>query len=694
MEDQVLLTHRPIKKIQLVSIACVVHKRISFFSGKSYFGCSKKRFESDIPLSDMNNVPDDLSVEMLYTPQTELPNDDTLYALLDLLHDEWVRTDITSGDDLVSWACERFEVLTTQVTFNQLHDKSNKRMMQLVQLDRMFKNREELLSGDAVILEKIARIAHVIRQCMVIVESAASLFYHLDPAREMLLPKEWKIDNIFCNGLDEKCSSFQSLLLFVLKKLATAEFRKLDGFCYEQVKTADGDRTHAWVRGDSLETFVYKVVQKDPDRDQWMNLTNPRDNGQAVIKHIKEARNIEFPDLLVNRYIFAYTNGLYNIDTDMFYPFDMQPDWSDMAEEITTFRRNHGWSDTYTAISPTESDVAVQFLNQPFRFAITPETEKDFDPDLIILPELDTILNSQKLDDGTKRWVLLMLCRLFFPVGYDGWQVMLFIKGMAGSGKSTIAKFIRSFFESTMVTTMSSNMEGKFGLSSIYKGLICVCAEVRADFGMDQGSWQSAVSGEEVSIMVKNQTAFSHKWDTPLFFLGNELPNYPNSSGSVDRRLFMIEVGHLIAASDPHLYSKLEKNADNFQRKGVSYYHAACREFGNTDIWDIPALPEQIMEFRATMRASVDCLFSFVKDETTFRFHPTFFMPMKDFRDMYTEYRKELGYTTQIWKKEVYTQVFQGIGLIITRTAEERIYRNSKISDIWIGGIDLMTVDS
>ena len=639
----------------------------------------------------MDDIPDNLTTDMLYTPQTQLPNDATLYALLDLMHTEWVRTDITTGDGLVAWACGRLEVDATTVTYKSLQEQADKRMLQLVQLDRMFKNRTELLSGDALIMEKIARIAHVIRQAKVIVESAASLFYHLDSSREMLLPKEWKIENIFCNGADDKCTSFQSLLLYVLQQLSTAEYRRLNGDCYVQELTPSGERTHAWKKTkEELGDFVYRVTQKESNRDQWMNMTNPPDNGQRVIKHIKEACNVEFPDLIVNRYLFSYDNGLYNVESDMFYPFDAQADWPAMAKEITIFRRENDWGDSYTAVPPTATDVAVKYLNQPFRFDITPDTEETFNPDDIQLKELDKILDAQKLDEGTKRWVLLMLCRLFFPVGFDAWQVMLFIKGIAGSGKSTLAKFIREYYDASMITTLASNLEGKFGLSSIYKGLICVCAEVRADFGLDQGTWQSAVSGEEVSVMEKFKTAFAYKWDTPMFFLGNELPSYPNSSGSVDRRLFMIEFGYIISSSDPNLYKSMVRNMDNFQRKGVSLYHAARREFGNKDIWDIPQLPQQVMDFKATMRKAVDCLDSFLGDKTRFQLDPSAFMKLADFRDMYMAYRKEQGHPPQKWGKDVYSQGFQLHGILEKPDPETRTYGGNTSSEYWIIGIDLI----
>ena len=61
-----------------------------------------------------------------------------------------------------------------------------------------------------------------------------------------------------------------------------------------------------------------------------------------------------------------------------------------------------------------------------------------------------------------------LLGRLLYEVGQrDNWQVLLFVKGMAGSGKSTIAKLIRNCYPSHLVGTLGSKMEETFGLSAI-----------------------------------------------------------------------------------------------------------------------------------------------------------------------------------------------------------------------------------
>ena len=492
------------------------------------------------------------------------------------------------------------------------------------------------------------------------IQSTAILFKQLDPVSSFQLnDHKWNPDSFFQFTMeDDKANSFQKILVAVLKRIAVAGLRRLDEDCYEQIISVGGG-SRAWKRR-CRQGFIYSNIQKETDYEEWKHLTNPHDNGEKVVNHLIASSQIEFPVIEMNRYLWSYRNGIYNVDQDMFYPFAMpiftkvaqitraavqakareytptagdgyadfdysapalvvdgvkiwqvekgtalvyqsffkigetlylneygRESWPRLAREIQTFRRGmhiahiddvtaeavkslpsstlevapnmsvaserdgvkvwmidaatHELMDSsifyvdglyyknsnghapwktsqnkpYVATAPTPSDVAVKFFDTDFRFRITPEEEAVFSPDNVQLPEMETIMNAQDLEADSQKWLVLMLCRLFFPIGYDRWKVVLFVKGVAGSGKSTLAQIIRNFYPPTCGITLSSNIEAKFGLSAIYKGMVYVCAEVREDFGLDQAEWQSCVSGEEVQIAVKQRTAFN-KVDDPV----------------------------------------------------------------------------------------------------------------------------------------------------------------------------------
>lgn len=775
-------------------------------------------------------LTDDASISQATNEEVE--------AMLDELHTEWkgptfLDNDGIRSDALNAWACERFDINIETVTIDELNRNTKIRIKQLKKLFDEIQMRK--MEGE--VQEKLARIAKIMREARNTIQSTAILFKQLDPVSSYQMDKhKWNPDSFFQFTLeDEKANSFQKILIAVLKRIAVAGLRRLDEDCYEQIMLDSGESSGAWKRKTSIKDFIYANIQKETDYEEWKHLTNPHDNGEKVVNHLIASAQIEFPVIEMNRYLWSYKNGIYNVDQDMFYPFSMaiftrveqitkrgvqtkakaynptegdgyydfdfsspcyeidgvkiwqvekktvlhpvsffkigdalylndhgRESWPRLAYEIQTFRRgmhighindvttelvktlpicsldvqpnmsvasekngvkvwmidgitynlmetsifyvdgnyyknSNGhpvWktsqNDLYVATAPTTNDVAVKYFDTEFRFRITPEEEATFTPDSIVLPEMETIMNAQDLEDDSQKWLVLMLCRLFFPIGYDRWQVVLFVKGVAGSGKSTLAQIIRNFYPPTCVTTLSSNIEAKFGLSAIYKGMVCVCAEVREDFGLDQAEWQSCVSGEEVQIAVKQRTAFAHKWTTPFFWLGNELPNYKNASGSVDRRFFMIEFNKKVFNSDPHLLSKFQKNIDYFQRKGVYLYHEALRKFGEKDIWASGVLGKQLIDWRNSVKLSSDMLYAFLSDteNSKFEYAAHLYMPLEDFKEEYFQFRKQNGGDKVRWTAAHYQAVFTDMSLIL-QGPDERVFRGTPVVKKWLQGIDL-----
>ena len=773
------------------------------------------------------------TADSLYLPISadNCPTTEDTRGMLDELYREWVPGEVGNIRELHMWACERFETSLEAITPGILEKATSRRIMQYKKLFNLIKDNNEL-STDGIVRERVERVAKVIREARNSLQAVAVLYFQMDDNQQLAISHAWNPDSFF-QFEDEKATNFQKLLLHILKKLAVDQFRKLDDHCYKQViieKT--GEQSHAWEDCMSIKDYIFNRVQKETDYEEWKCLTNPHDNGDKVVSHLIASTQIEFPALVMNRYLWAYNNGLYNVLEDMFWPFhsvhvknvadvtadairalpvhvlqddefalnvataDTQQDgvyiwnigddgelthetcfkvddnfytnfvgreiWPKLAADITTFRRgmhvgnisevttarisslspielsqqdlqhlpndevavtangvfvwnveangqlsvltvfrlngtfyanrngHRIWTtpsgQLYSVHVPTAEDVAVKHFDCDFRFEITPESDATFDPESIELPEMDRIMSTQELTSDSMKWTVLMLCRLFFPVGYDKWQVVLFIKGIAGSGKSTLAKIIRNFYPPARITTLASNIEQKFGLSGIYKGLVCICAEVREDFGLDQADWQSAVSGEEVQIAVKQKTAFSHKWDTPFFFLGNELPNYRNNSGSVDRRIFMIEFRKKVKDSDPKLIDKFMSNIDLFQRKGVSLYHQALHEHGHRDIWAEGVVGDQLREWRNAVKESSDILHAFITSGI-FEFTISSFMPLDDFKTRYLEYRKTNGYSSIQFKPDHYNAVFQDMSVNIQK--DTRTYDNQTRTIQWVNGLNL-----
>lgn len=545
--------------------------------------------------------------------------------------------------EMIQYATAKFGMSMSEFTFNDLQKKQEEAHKTIINLKNFIKNSG--LHDDICMLEDMQRLALCMKHAQDLLFNSALLFHRIDPSRDVRLDERYNVETIISYNVD-KCTSFQKLILHFLRILEASEYRKFKDECWYQIKTIDGYETGAWTKACDIKTFLYKNVQKEIDFEQWQNLTNPKDNGDHIVKHLVDSEQYEFASLSINRHQWSYDNGIFLVNTDTFWKYEEQDLWLQQAAAIQTYRRNNDWGQDYVVTPPDNKQMSVQYFDQPFRFTTTPEADANFNPHDIVVPELEQILSSQGLDETTQIWVLVMLARLFFHIGeMDKWQVVFFIKGVAGSGKSTLAQLIRYMYPSQLISTLNSNIEAKFGLSAIYEGLVCICAEVRADFGLNQADWQSAASGEEVMIAIKGKTGIAHKWTTPMFFLGNEMPKYENASGSVSRRIFLIEFNTKILNSDPQLFDKMIGNIDLFHRKAVSLYLQYVRKYGQSDIWhnNMPLGP-QIWKYRERMRISVDPLYQFLTSNDMFEFGGREWSIKKnDLSNQYMEFRNKAG---------------------------------------------------
>jgi len=604
------------------------------------------------------------------------PTDENLLSMLGQLKDIWIPEDEPEANEILEWGARRMDFDGIEsVTFNELERKTLAKTFSIVNLHNMI-SASKNLKEEVSLKDDIFRICDCIRRTREVVHAAKILYNTASTTNHNVMPDDANIESII-NYDKQKLNTLQSLLIHFTSKLKLQEYRKFGDECWHQIKSSEGYNTQAWkadVKPNSEEAlkiidFLYQVVRKEIDFDQWKNLTNPHNNAERVVEHLINSEESEFPSLTVDRNKWSYDNGIYCVDTDTFWKYEEEDYWYEQATAIQNYRRSIGWGNDYTVVPPSSKEMTVKYFPQKFRFTIDPETEKSFNAHEIVLVELDKVLNTQNLTEDTKEWVLKMLARLFFKLGdKDKWQVVFFIKGVAGSGKSTLANLIRYMYPPSLVTTLSSNVEAKFGLSAIYKGLICVCSEVAEDFGLDQRDWQSAASGEELSIAIKNKTAISHKWTTPFFFLGNEIMNYKNASGSVDRRLFLIEFNFKVRGSDPHLFTKIVNDIDLFHRKSVSLYLEEVRKNGDKDIW-CPApslLPQQIYDFKTNMRLRVDPLYCFLQSGV-FDFDEEHQMSVSDFKEAYTAFRKENGLGGCKWNSDHYASIFTEIGIVLQK---------------------------
>lgn len=280
-----------------------------------------------------------------------------------------------------------------------------------------------------------------------------------------------------------------------------------------------------------------------------------------------------------------------------------------------------------------------------------------------------------------QRWLYIFLGRLLHDLNiFDSWQIMPFLKGKAGTGKSLIGMVAQSFFQPAQVGVISNNIEPKFGLGMVADRFVVLCLEVKKDFQMDQAEFQSMVSGELMQLAQKNKEAYQKKWTAPGLFCGNEWAKYQDAQGSIARRLALFHFSFSVNDKDskPSLQSDIMKTelGGLLVKCNMAYREQADVKKGQ-DIWKI--LPDYFRQQRRQLQIDTDPLMATIYDVTVFELKPSGYVSFHDFKKEYTLKWKQIrgnAYPDQL-TEEKWGPVFKDAGL-------ELCYR--KLVDPALGG--------
>jgi phage/plasmid-associated DNA primase len=238
----------------------------------------------------------------------------------------------------------------------------------------------------------------------------------------------------------------------------------------------------------------------------------------------------------------------------------------------------------------------------------------------------------------------------------DSWQCIPFLKGIARSGKSTlITKIFKRFYDSEDVRTLSNNIEKKFGLWSIHDGLMFISPEVKGDLSLEQAEFQSMVSGEDVSIARKNQKALSMQWNVPGILAGNEVPNWRDNSGSVQRRVVTVNFSKQVANADPHLDEKLDGEIPAILCKCVKAYIEYASMYSDQDIWNV--LPKYFKEVQKQIGVVTNTLLHFLESEKI-EYAQDKCVPQKLFVHVFNQHCQENNLPKSKFNPDVYAGPF------------------------------------
>jgi hypothetical protein len=462
----------------------------------------------------------------------------------------------------------------------------------------------------------------------------------------------------------EKDKDIQLVIQFILEWTNKWNLRHREDIVYQQI-LVNGKKTRAWVPAKNflgvedvhtLDKLCAFICRKSRSAGMWKKFLSVS-NG-SVYDKLETCIEPEFPVLKTTRAWIAFKDGLYSIYHDVFvYYDDTRVEFP--KEMAVCAYHNINFAKAYLPVARIADAPIPRCLpiHNPLRDLPT--------------PCFDMILETQQLCGHTRFWLMAMMGRCLHHANtFDNWQVVLYIKGRAGTGKSTIVSLLQSIYEMKDIANISNNTEGTFGLMSLPNKLMWVAPEVKVDFNMDQAQFQSLVSHEVLSIPRKGLKPYEGLIMCHGAMAGNTLPSrWLDNAGSIRRRLFVINFSKTVKSTKNNLLVTMKTvELPAIIRKIVWCYRTATAMVGDRDIWSSGCLSQHIVDENEKLYAATNPLRKFLYEKIV-DIKVGHWCPLTEFTTALKVYNQRNNLTQSPWSEDYYSAVFADTGLRV-REAE------------------------
>ncbi len=438
-------------------------------------------------------------------------------------------------------------------------------------------------------------------------------------------------------GIDiDQNSKYQNFLLFILKTFYERGYFRYNENVYKVIINKNGYNTQAYQHIGNISDVIYKSVRKETNYEQFLNMTSNGNNVKQATEFLSQCCDSQFPVLNKNRHIFSFQNGIYFADQDKFVKYEDTP----------------------------ETCTSSKYFPLEFK------PEENYED--IETPYFDQIFEYQGLDEETIDWIYAFTGRLIYSIDEkDGWQVIPFIQGQAGTGKSTyVLNVCKEFYSDEDVGVMSNNIQRTFGLADLVDKMMYVAPEIKRDFNIEQGEFQSIVSGDKVNINIKYKNSRTETWTIPGVMAGNECPDFIDNAGSIQRRLLTVKFGKKVYNNDLLLGRKLKKEIPNIIQKCNKSYLQKAELYGRKNIWSV--VPSYFKEIQKEIATATNPLIHFLDSENII-INKNEYIPAETFKERFKEHCRNNNFNPIRFTSQFYQGPFAQFNITVT-SKENREY--------------------
>lgn len=416
-----------------------------------------------------------------------------------------------------------------------------------------------------------------------------------------------------------------------------------------------------------MSHFVYDELFPLSENDYYAQLMMEKPGmARHVITILTDMKTEWFPQLQKNRDLLAFRNGIFDLDKNVFFFFRPPPTDAVVASSDSGRYWIKEWTGSGKLVAMKYHDVYFPWeqMNKELNLNKS-RTDGIPHPMGVELPNVRKILEDQGFDAREQFWILGMCGRLLHELNRrERWTITPFFWGAGGTGKSTMLRLVASVFDPTDVGYLNNSGQKTFSLDGIDDKLLYLGLDVDENFTLDQVTWNSMTSGEEVSVTRKFKKPRVVEWKIPGAFAANKLFGWSDNAGSLARRLFMILFLQVIDAQDPMLMEKCQKELARFIFVINSCYLAMAKQYKNRGIKEV--MPPKFRESEKLVLAETNPMSMFLSER--FEMKPaqhnnhnnaaetkeTYFILMKDMKEMYGVWAKENSVKQQ-WRASFYS---------------------------------------
>ena len=477
---------------------------------------------------------------------------------------------------------------------------------------------------------------------------------------------------------DSKKTPYQCLLLYLLEEFSEEGFTKSEDNLYKPV-LYKGYNTHAWKKQCTIKDYIYQKTDHKINFNQWKNATaNGTSNINNAEKYFKELIGPELPALNKDRHLFAFRNGNYITRYNISNPGET-PVYKDI---FVPYGKTHPYLNNLS-VAAKYHDVKFNNFDQ--------YSEEEWFKIMDHCPTFKSLLDYQEFTTEVQEWFCVLIGKMCFNLGdMDNWQVLLYLLGQAGAGKSTIVmKIIQKFYDEEDVGIIANNIDAKYGIKPHVNKFMVLAPEIAENFKMEQTDWQLLVEGGRNTYSEKYKSDETINWEVPMMMGGNKIMRYKNNSESVSRRTVVVNFWKKVVNTDTEIDKKLTKEIPNIMKMCIRGYYRILKIHGKKGIWNI--LPQYFKENKEEMEQTTNSLQHFLKSEKVI-FGNKLYVPLKVFSQIFNDHCRENNLQREQFTKDYYMGIFTNNNIKLVQQGSREYPPNSGLivkRTTFLVGIDI-----